>query len=48
MLTHTTVTVHVAEHTLTLEAGDNDTRTVSRTTTTVGNIGPVRPRKAAP
>jgi hypothetical protein len=33
---------------LTLGAGDNDTRTVSRTTTTVRTIGPVRPRKVAP
>jgi hypothetical protein len=45
---HTTVTVYVAETTLTIEAGDNDTRTVARTTTTpVRNIKPVRPRKAA-
>jgi hypothetical protein len=41
---HTTVTVYVAETTLTIEAGDNDTRT---TTTPVRNIKPVRPRKAA-
>jgi len=46
---HTTVTIYVADHTLTIEAGDNDTRTVARTTTTpVRNIRPVRPRKAAP
>jgi hypothetical protein len=46
---HTTVTVYVADTTLTIEAGDNDTRTVARTTTTpVRNIRPVRPRKAAP
>jgi hypothetical protein len=38
----------VAETTLTIETGDNDTRTVARTTTTpVRNIKPVRPRKAA-
>ena len=46
---HTTVTIYVAEHTLTIEAGDHDTRTVARTTTqTVRNIRPARPRKAAP
>jgi len=43
-----TVTVYVAETTLTIEAGDGDIRTVSRTTTqTVRNIRPMRPRKAA-
>jgi transposase InsO family protein len=43
-----TVTVYVAETTLTIEAGD-DIRTVARTTTqTVRNIRPMRPRKAAP
>jgi transposase InsO family protein len=42
-----TVTVHVAETTLTIEAG-HDIRTVARTTTqTVRNIRPKRPRKAA-
>jgi hypothetical protein len=46
---HTVVTVYVADTTLTIEAGDNDTRTVARTTTqTVRNIRPMRPRKAAP
>jgi transposase InsO family protein len=46
---HTVVTVYVAETTLTIEAGDNDTRTVARTTTqTVRNLRPMRPRKAAP
>jgi hypothetical protein len=45
---HTVVTVYVAETTLTIEAGDNDTRTVARTTTqTVRNTRPMRPRKAA-
>jgi transposase InsO family protein len=43
-----TVTVYVADTTLTIEAGD-DIRTVARTTTqTVRNIRPMRPRKAAP
>jgi transposase InsO family protein len=46
---HTTVTVYVAERTLTIETGDADTRTVARTTTQpVRNIRPLRPRKAAP
>jgi len=46
---HTVVTVYVAETTLTIQAGDHDTRTVARTTTQpVRNIRPVRPRKAAP
>jgi hypothetical protein len=45
---HATVTVYVAETTLTIEAGDNEIRTVARTTTqTVRNIKPMRPRKAA-
>jgi hypothetical protein len=44
---HTTVTVYVAETTLTIEAGD-DILTVARTTTqAVRNIKPSRPRKAA-
>jgi transposase InsO family protein len=44
---HTTVTVYVAETTLTIEAGD-DTRTVARTTTTpVRYVKASRPRKAA-
>jgi hypothetical protein len=44
---HTTVTVYVADTTLTIETGD-DIRTVARTTTqTVRNIRPKRPRKAA-
>ena len=43
-----TVTVYVADTTLTIETGD-DIRTVARTTTqTVRNIRPKRPRKAAP
>jgi hypothetical protein len=43
------VTVYVADTTLTIETGDNDTRTVARTTTqTVRNIRPMRPRKTAP
>jgi hypothetical protein len=42
-----TVTVYVADTTLTIETGD-DIRTVARTTTqTVRNIRPMRPRKAA-
>jgi transposase InsO family protein len=46
---HTVVTVYVAETTLTIQAGDHDTRTVARTTTQpVRNIRPMRPRKAAP
>jgi hypothetical protein len=46
---HTVVAVYVAETTLTIEAGDNDTRTVARTTTQpVRNLRPMRPRKAAP
>ena len=44
----TTVIIYVAETTLTIEAGDGDTRTVARTTTQpVRNIRPMRPRKAA-
>ena len=44
---HTVVTVYVAEHTLTIEAGDA-TRTVARTTTTpVRYVKAARPRKAA-
>ncbi len=43
---HTTVTIYVAEHTLTIEAGDGDTRTVARTTTTpVRNIRPAGPAR---
>jgi hypothetical protein len=42
-----TVTVYVADTTLTIEAGDNDTRTVARTTTTPSATsnpsGPARP-----
>jgi transposase InsO family protein len=46
---HTTVTVYVADTTLTIETGDGDTRTVARTTNQpVRNIRPLRPRKAAP
>ena len=46
---HTTVTVYVADTTLTIETGDGDIRTVARTTTQpVRNIRPMRPRKAAP
>jgi transposase InsO family protein len=45
----TTVTIYVAETTLTIETGDGDIRTVARTTTqTVRNIRPMRPRKTAP
>jgi transposase InsO family protein len=45
---HTTVTVYVADTTLTIETGD-DTRTVARTTTTpVHSYKASRPRKAAP
>ena len=41
-----TVTVYVADTTLTIEAGDGDIRTVARTTTQpVRNIRPMRPRK---
>ncbi|MGH2578108.1 MAG: IS481 family transposase, partial [Actinomycetota bacterium] len=44
---HTVVTVHVADTTLTIEAG-GDTRTVARTTTQpVRSIKAHRPRKAA-
>jgi transposase InsO family protein len=44
-----TVTIYVADTTLTIETGDGDVRTVARTTTqTVRNIRPMRPRKAAP
>ena len=46
---HTTVTVYVADTTLTIETDDGDTRTVARTTTQpVRNTRPMRPRKAAP
>jgi hypothetical protein len=46
---HTTVTVYVADTTLTIETDDGDTRTVAVTTTQpVRNIRPMRPRKAAP
>jgi hypothetical protein len=45
---HTTVTVYVAETTLTIETTGGDTRTVSRTTTTpVRYVKASRPRKAA-
>jgi transposase InsO family protein len=45
---HTTVTVYVAETTLTIEAGDGDTRTLARTTSqAVRSIKAHRPRKAA-
>ena len=45
---HTVVTVYVADHTLTIEAGDGDTRTVARTTSqAVRSIKAHRPRKAA-
>jgi transposase InsO family protein len=45
---YTVVTVYVADHTLTIETGDNDTRTVARTTTqAVRSIKAHRPRKAA-
>jgi hypothetical protein len=42
---HTVATVYVAERTLTIETGDGDTRTVTRTTTQpVRNIRPMRPQ----
>jgi hypothetical protein len=45
---HTTVTVHVAETTLTIETTGGDVRTVARTTTTpVRYVKASRPRKAA-
>jgi hypothetical protein len=48
MHAHTTVTVHVAETTLTIETTGGDVRTVARTTTTpVRYVKASRPRKAA-
>ena len=45
---HTIVTVYVAETTLTIETGDGDPRTVTRTTSqAVRSIKAHRPRKAA-
>jgi hypothetical protein len=45
------VTVHVAEHTITIELGGDDTRTIRRTTTDpvrrVKAQRPSQPRKAA-
>jgi hypothetical protein len=42
-----TVTVHIAEHTLTIDLGGDDTRTIRRTTTqAVRSIKAHRPRKA--
>jgi len=41
------VTVHVAEHTITIDLGGDDTRTIRRTTTQpVRSIKAHRPRKA--
>jgi hypothetical protein len=41
------VTVHVAEHTIAIDLGGDDTRTIRRTTTQpVGSIKAHRPRKA--
>ncbi len=43
---HQTVTIHVADQTLTIELPDGGTRTVRRTTTTpVRNLKANRPRK---